>query len=158
MRIALYQPDIPQNAGAMIRLTACLGLELDIIGPCGFVHDDSRMRRAGLDYSQRTHTLWHTSWSAFLDEHICRKNRLVLLTTRATTPHTDVTFHPDDTLLLGRESCGVPAEVHNRADLQICVPMKPGMRSLNVVTAAAMITGEALRQTNGFHPVHASQV
>ncbi len=152
MRIALYQPDIPQNAGALIRLAACLDIALDIIGPCGFVRDDSRMRRSGLDYSERTHALWHTSWDTFLDEHARRNSRLILLTTKGAVAHTQILFQPEDTLLLGRESCGVPDDVHARADIRTCVPMKSGMRSLNIVTAAAIIAGEALRQTGGFAP------
>lgn len=153
MRIALYQPDIPQNTGTILRLCACLGLSCDIIEPCGFLFDDRRMRRAGMDYLAQVKMVRHASWRRFLDSrptHSGGGGRLVLLTTRAAVSYTDFAFRSDDTLLLGRESAGVPDEVHDIADARVTVPMTPGARSLNVAISAAMVAGEALRQTGGF--------
>lgn len=146
IRLALYQPDIPQNAGAAMRLCACLGAGLDIIEPCGFVWDERRIRRAGMDYIDGLAIERHSGWAEFLDKHRGR-NRIVLLTTKAGMAYTDFRFRPGDILLAGRESAGVPDEVHRAADARIIIPMAAGMRSLNVVTAAAMAAGEALRQT-----------
>ena len=148
MRIALYQPDIPQNAGATLRLAACMGVPVDIVEPAGFVMNDAQIRRAGMDYLDHVEFLRHISWNAYLDTP--PPGRIVLLTTKAAGTHVDFAFRPDDTLLVGRESSGVPVEVHQRADAQIRVPMRPGLRSLNVVTALAIVLGEALRQTGGF--------
>ncbi len=151
MRIALYQPDIPQNAGTIMRLAACLGLAVDLIEPAGFDASDRSLKRAGLDYLAHLDLNRHMSWDAFL-EWRCRQAgppRLVLLTTRADTVYTRFEFQPSDILLLGRESAGAPDAVHAAADARIKVPMRPGLRSLNVAVAAAMITGEALRQTGG---------
>lgn len=148
MRVALFQPDIPQNAGAIMRLCACLDLPLDIIEPCGFVLDDRRVRRAGMDYIDLLSATRHASWAAFLAAR--GAGRLVLVTTQAETSHVDTRFRPDDILLLGRESAGVPDEVHAAADLRVAIPMRPDARSLNVATAAAMVVGEALRQTGLF--------
>jgi tRNA (cytidine/uridine-2'-O-)-methyltransferase len=147
MRLALYQPDIPQNTGALLRLAACLGVEVDLIEPAGFVLSDKRLRRAGMDYMDRVPLTRHASWDAY--ENAC-ENRLVLLTTRADMPFTAFGFEPGDTLLLGRESAGVPEDVHARADGRLRVPMVPGARSLNVALAASMVLSEALRQTRGF--------
>lgn len=147
MRLALYQPDIPQNAGAILRLGGCLGVGVDIIEPCGFFLDDRRLRRAGLDYLAIASLERHRDWQAF---RAARPQRLVLLTTRAQRSHLEVAFRPDDLLLLGRESAGVPDEVHAAADLSVKVPLVEGARSLNVATAAALVLGEALRQTQGF--------
>lgn len=147
MRIALYQPDIPQNAGSLLRLGACLGLPVDIIEPCGFLLDDRKLRRAGMDYLDLAEMTRHVSWTAFLAAH---KGRLVLLTTRAEQSHLDFAFRPDDILMLGRESCGVPDNVHAAADARIRIPMRPQARSINLAMAAALVTGEALRQTHGF--------
>lgn len=149
MRIALFQPDIPQNAGAALRLAACLGVGADLIEPAGFVLSERRFRRAGMDYIDRAALTRHASWEAFIAPP-GPAGRLVLLTTRATQSHIDFAFASDDTLLVGRESGGVPDEVHRRADARIRVPMQDGARSLNVVTALAVVLGEALRQTNGF--------
>ncbi len=151
MHIALYQPDIPQNAGTIMRMAACLGLSLDLIAPAGFDASDRSLRRAGLDYLQHLDLTRHANWDAF---EAWRKSlspipRLVLLTTRAEKSYTDLTFRPDDILLLGRESAGVPEAVHQSVDARIKVPMRPGLRSLNVAMAAAMVVGEALRQTGG---------
>jgi tRNA (cytidine/uridine-2'-O-)-methyltransferase len=148
MRLALFEPDIPQNLGAFIRLAACLGVPLDIIEPCGFPVDDKRIRRAAMDYYDHASLMRHASWAAFRRAHTA--GRLVLLTTSGATPLPDVTFQADDTLLLGRESAGVPAEVHAAANLSVRIPLKKGLRSLNVALAAAMVLGEALRQTNGY--------
>jgi tRNA (cytidine/uridine-2'-O-)-methyltransferase len=147
MRIALYQPDIPQNAGSLLRLGACLGIPVDIIEPCGFLLDDKKLKRAGMDYLDLAEMTRHVSWQAFL---AARKGRLVLLSTKAEHSLTDFAFRPDDILLLGRESCGVPDEVHHTAEARLRIPMKPDARSLNLAMAAALVLGEALRQTDGF--------
>ena len=151
MRIALYEPDIPQNCGALIRLGACLGVAVDIIEPCGFLFSDKGLKRAGMDYVDSADVLRHASWSRFLAGH--RQNgtgRLVLLTSKAADPYTGFAFCADDTILLGRESAGVPQEVHDAVDARLLIPMRPGLRSINVAQAAAMVVGEALRQTKGF--------
>ena len=147
MRIALYQPEIPQNTGAVLRLAACLGLGVDIIEPCGFVWTDARMRRAGMDYLDRVEVDRHSSWQRFA---ATLDGRLVLLTTRGTASYTSASFQAADTLLLGNESAGAPPEVHAAADLRLSVPMAAGMRSLNLAMTAALVVGEALRQTDGF--------
>ena len=144
MRLALYQPDIAQNTGTMMRLAACLGVAMDIIEPCGFVFDDRRLRRAGMDYMAGVDLTRHADWPAFLNALDGR--RLVLLSTKATQSYYDFTFRPDDVLLMGRESAGVPPEVHNAASAVLRIPMVAGARSLNVAVAAAMVLGEALRQ------------
>ncbi|RMD64822.1 MAG: tRNA (cytidine(34)-2'-O)-methyltransferase [Alphaproteobacteria bacterium] len=143
MRLALYEPDIPQNTGALIRLCACLGVPLDIIEPCGFVFEDRRLRRAGLDYHDLATVHRHRSWAAF---ETARNGRLILLSTRGEVRYCDFAFAPGDILLLGRESAGVPPLVHAAADARIRVPMHRGTRSLNVALAAAVVLGEALRQ------------
>jgi tRNA (cytidine/uridine-2'-O-)-methyltransferase len=148
MRLALYEPDIPQNLGAFIRLAACLGTPLDIIEPCGFPVDDKRIRRAAMDYYDLAQLHRHDSWAAYRRDRL--PGRLVLLTTSGATSLPEATFRPDDTLLLGRESAGVPVEVHADADLRVRVPLQKGARSLNVALAAAMVLSEALRQTSGF--------
>jgi len=159
MRLALYQPDIPQNCGAVIRLAACLGVGLDIIEPCGFLLDDRRLRRAGLDYHALAAVTRHRSWAAFWSARqtaraaegtVSGPGRLLLLTTGGDRPYTDFAYRPADILLLGRESAGVPAEVHAAADARLVIPLRPGCRSLNVAQAGAMALGEALRQTAGF--------
>jgi tRNA (cytidine/uridine-2'-O-)-methyltransferase len=147
MRLALYEPDIPQNAGALLRLGACLGIAVDIIEPCGFLFSDRGLKRAGMDYLAEAEYRRHESWTAFQAQ---RKGRLVLLSSKAAYPYTDFVFAPDDILLLGRESAGVPDFVSDAADARLRIPLKPGLRSLNVALAAAMVLGEALRQTEGF--------
>lgn len=147
MRIALYQPDIAQNVGTLLRLGACLGVPADIIEPCGFPFGERALRRSGMDYLEHADYTAHASWETFL---AADPGRLVLLTTRASIAYTAFRFAAGDVLLLGRESAGVPEDVHARADARIAVPMAPGLRSLNVAVAAAMILGEALRQTGGF--------
>lgn len=154
MRIALYQPDIPQNAGTIMRMAACLGLGVDVILPAGFETSDRAFRRAGLDYLDHLELTRHRSWDHFLawraQIHLGNPPRLILLTTAATTRHTELAFRPDDILLLGRESSGVPETVHAAADARIKVPMRSGMRSLNVAVAAAIVAGEGLRQTSAW--------
>lgn len=150
MRLALFQPDIPQNAGAMMRLAACLGVAVDIVGPAGFLVSDRAFRRAGLDYLDHVEIVRHVSFAAFEDERRRQGRRLLLLTTRAERPHLDVDYRPDDVLMTGRESSGAPDDVHDAADVRLRVPMRPGLRSLNVAVAAAIVLGEALRRTDGF--------
>jgi tRNA (cytidine/uridine-2'-O-)-methyltransferase len=153
MRLALFQPDIPQNVGAAIRLTACLGVGLEIIEPCAFPLNDRALRRAALDYEALADVARRTSWADFLSAPARGQGRLVLLTTRAASPFTDVGFEPGDTLIMGAESAGAPDFVHEAAALRVRIPLAPGARSLNVVTAAAIALGEALRQTGGFGSV-----
>ncbi|MFN4089534.1 MAG: tRNA (cytidine(34)-2'-O)-methyltransferase [Alphaproteobacteria bacterium] len=147
MRIALYEPDIPQNVGAVLRLGACLGVAVDIVEPCGFVFDDRRLRRAGMDYIPRATIRRHACWQDFVAGHAIGGGRLVLLTTAADSTSHDFRFAPDDTLVFGRESAGVPPAVHEAAAARLRIPMVPGARSLNVALAAAMVLGEAMRQT-----------
>jgi tRNA (cytidine/uridine-2'-O-)-methyltransferase len=144
VRLALYEPDIPQNAGSLMRLGACLGVGIDIIEPCGFLLSDRNFRRAGMDYLQSADIRRHESWTQF---HQVLQGRFVLLTTRGDSAYTGFAFAPDDTLLVGRESAGVPQSVHDAADARLVIPLRPGLRSLNVAQAAAMVLGEALRQT-----------
>ncbi len=147
MKLALYQPDIPQNAGAAMRLCACLGVSLDIIEPCGFVWDERKIRQSGMDYVDAVTLTRHPSWERFLEANT--GSRIVLMTTKAAMPYTDFSFQKKDILLAGRESAGVPDDIHTAADARIGIPMQGGLRSLNIVNASAMILGEALRQTNG---------
>lgn len=147
MRLALYQPDIPQNAGSMMRMAACLDVALDLIEPAGFVSSDRHLRRAGMDYLDHLDLTRHDSWEAYLPRP---RGRLILLTTKAQESYVETAYRPDDTLLVGRESAGVPPEVHAAADVSVYVPMAPGLRSLNVALAAAMVLGEAMRQTQQF--------
>jgi len=144
MRIALFQPDIPQNTAAIIRLGACLGVAVDIIQPCGFLFSDAGFRRAGMDYVELADLLQHASWEAFLG---ARRGRIVLMTTKARLTYTEFSFCDSDIILLGRESAGVPDEIHEAADARLRVPLRSGLRSLNVAMTAAMTLGEALRQT-----------
>jgi tRNA (cytidine/uridine-2'-O-)-methyltransferase len=145
MRLALYEPDIPQNAGAILRLGACFGVAVDIIEPCGFLLEDRRLRRAGLDYAARASLARHASWAGYLAAR--PPGRLLLLTSAGDAAYHRFAYRADDTLLLGRESAGAPAAVHAAADARIRVPLRPGLRSLNVALAAAIVLGEALRQT-----------
>ncbi|WP_142847307.1 tRNA (cytidine(34)-2'-O)-methyltransferase [Telmatospirillum sp. J64-1] len=152
MRIALFQPDIPQNTGTLLRLAACMGVGVDIIEPCGFLFDDRRMRRAGMDYVAHVGLTRHSSWRAFQEQRQSGSmpGRLVLLTTQGSSSHLDFTFRPDDILMLGRETSGVPDEVAEAADARIRIPMAPPLRSLNVAIAGAIVLAEALRQTGLF--------
>ena len=146
LRIALYQPDIPGNTGAIMRLAACLGIGIDVIGPAGFDLSDRALRRAGMDYVEMAALTRHVSWENFEAERASRGARLVALTTRAHRTYTCFPFTPGDILLFGRESSGLPDHVHAVADARLLIPMPGGGRSLNVALAAAMAAGEALRQ------------
>jgi tRNA (cytidine/uridine-2'-O-)-methyltransferase len=152
MRLALYQPDIAQNTGTILRLAACLGVEAHIVEPAGFPTSDRAFRRAGMDYLDRVALVRHVTWAAFEAWRRERSLRLVLFTTRAERSYLDHRFAPDDILMFGRESAGVPDEVHAAADTRLVIPMRPGLRSLNVAMACAMALGEALRQTGGLSP------
>ncbi len=143
VRLALYEPDIPQNTGAILRLGACLGVAVDIIEPCGFVLDDRRLRRAGMDYLDRVVMTRHASYEAYSLDHA---GRLVVLTTHGDDRLDEFRFRGGDTILLGRESAGVPERIHDAADARVAIPMAAGARSLNVALAAALALGEALRQ------------
>lgn len=152
MRLALYQPDIAQNTGTILRLSACLGVAVDLIGPAGFDFSDRSFRRAGLDYLEHAEIARHESFATFLEGLAASSPppRLVLLTTRAEATHVGFSFRESDILLFGRESAGVPDAVHDRADARVRIPMRSGLRSLNIAVAAAIVLGEALRQTDGF--------
>jgi len=151
VRIALYQPDIPQNTGTILRLAACFGLAVDVVGPTGFDMSDRALRRAGLDYAEHAALVRHVSWEAF---RAARgggpAGRLVLFTTSAETRHCDFAFAADDVLLFGRESAGAPPAVHAAADARLRIPLRPGRRSLNLAVACGIAVAEALRQTGGF--------
>ena len=153
-RIALYEPDIPQNTGTILRTAACFGVGVDIIEPCGFVWDEKRLRRAGMDYLDQVDLVRHRSWQAFHDARFSdpdnKPARLILLTTRGSVPYARFSFAADDILLLGRESAGVPDAVHAAAHARIAVPVVAGMRSLNVAVTAGVVLGEALRQLDLF--------
>jgi tRNA (cytidine/uridine-2'-O-)-methyltransferase len=146
LMLALYQPDIPQNCGTMLRLCACLGIEAAIIEPAGFVTTDRNFRRAGMDYLDHVALARHASWRAFETWRAAAGRRLLLLTTKASRTYWDLRFEPGDILLVGRESAGVPDEVHAAADASLVIPIVPPLRSLNVAVAAAMVVGEATRQ------------
>ena len=152
MRLALYEPDIPQNAGTIMRMAACMGVSVDIIEPCGFTLSDRRFRRAGMDYLDHLHLTVHASYEDFASARARQTGRVILLTTRAEIAHHGIAYHPGDTLMVGRESAGVPGHVHAAADLRVKIPMAPipSLRSLNVAMAASMVLGEALRQTGQF--------
>lgn len=147
MRIALYQPDIPQNTGTILRTAACLGIGVDVIGPAGFDLSDRALRRAGMDYLARAALRVHDSWAAFLADRRAEGGRIVLLTTRGAVRHDGFAFSATDTLLFGRESAGVPDDVHEAADARVRIAMVEGVRSLNVAVSCALVAGEALRQT-----------
>lgn len=147
MRLSLYQPDIPQNTGTILRMSACLGLPVDVIGPAGFDLSDRALRRSAMDYLAHVDLTRHLGWDVFRESTLQQGRRLVLLTTAAETPYTSFSFCDTDTLLLGRESAGVPESVRQQVDGEVCIPMQPGLRSLNIAVAAAMVVGEALRQT-----------
>jgi tRNA (cytidine/uridine-2'-O-)-methyltransferase len=149
LRLALFEPDIPQNTGALLRLAACLDIAVDVIEPCGFLFDDRRLKRAGLDYLALARLRRHISWAAFLDA-LSPLSRLVLLTTSGSAALHDFAFAGADTILLGRESAGVPEWVHCRADARVMIPLAPPARSLNVALAGAIALAEALRQTAQF--------
>jgi tRNA (cytidine/uridine-2'-O-)-methyltransferase len=150
MRIALYEPDIPQNTGTILRLCACMGIETHIIEPAGFAVSDRAFRRAGMDYLDAATLVRHRSWRDFEAWRKGARQRLVLFTTAAPMSYLDYRYRTDDVLLFGRESAGVPDHVHAAADVRLRIPMQPGLRSLNVAMTCAMAVGEALRQTGGF--------
>ena len=150
MRLALFQPDIPQNLGASLRLSACLAVWLDVIEPCAFPLSDKSLKRAALDYGNKTQIRLHASWAEFLAAPERQQGRLILFTTKAAEPYHRFAYQPEDTLLFGRESAGAPSEVHDAAQARLYIPLASGMRSLNVVTAAAMALGQALVCTSGF--------
>lgn len=146
LTLALFQPDIPQNAGTILRACACLGIGAAIIEPAGFLVSDRNFRRSGMDYLDKLAIERHVSWEAFESWRASAGRRLVLLTTRGSVPYTELAYRPGDILMVGRESVGAPEEVHAAADARVAIPMQPGMRSLNVAFSAAMVAGEALRQ------------
>ena len=153
MRLALFQPDIPQNTGTLLRLGACLDVALDIIEPCGFIFNEKAIRRAGMDYLEQVSYRRHNSWQDFLafrQEHPEEYGRLVLMTTHASNPYTDFSFKKNDIILMGRESAGVPQEVHETVDARLLIPMNKNARSINMAVSAAMVLGEGLRQTHLF--------
>jgi tRNA (cytidine/uridine-2'-O-)-methyltransferase len=150
MRIALFQPDIPQNTGTILRLCACLGVEAHIIEPAGFPVTDRAFRRAGMDYLDQVSLVRHHSWDAFETWRRREQVRLLVFATRASTSYLAHSFRHADVLLFGRETSGVPDQVHAAADARLFVPMRRGLRSLNVAMTCALALGEALRQTNGF--------
>lgn len=150
LRLALYQPDRPHNLGAALRLCACFGVPLEVIEPCGFPLDDRRIREAALDYHARASWTRHTDFAAFESARLAQGRRLVLLSTRGEHSYHRVSFGANDVLMVGRETAGVPEAVHQRAGLRVRIPMRPGLRSLNLAVAAAIVLAEALRQTGGF--------
>lgn len=150
MRLALFQPDIPQNTGTLLRLGACLDVSLDIIEPCGFVFSEHTLKRAGMDYLGFADYRRHDSWYDFLkyrEEYPEEYGRIVLLTTHASEPYYDFEFKDNDIILMGRESAGVPEEVHQTVDARLLIPMNEKARSINVAVSAVMVVGECLRQT-----------
>ena len=150
MRLALFQPDIPQNTGTLLRLGACLDLPLDIIEPCGFIFNEKAMKRAGMDYLNMVSYRRHNSWQDFLNyrqEHLDEYGRIILLTTHASQPYTEFKFLPNDIILMGRESAGVPEAVHNIADSRLLIPMTPNARSINVAVSAVMVIGISKRES-----------
>jgi tRNA (cytidine/uridine-2'-O-)-methyltransferase len=146
MRVALFQPDIPQNTGTILRLAACLGVEAHLIEPAGFPASDRAFRRAGMDYLDQVQLTRHASWEAFEGWRRGQGLRLVLFTTRAATSYLGHAFEGRDILLFGRESSGVPEAVHTAAEVRLKIPIRPELRSLNVAMTCAMAVGEALRQ------------
>jgi tRNA (cytidine/uridine-2'-O-)-methyltransferase len=150
IRLALFQPDIAANSATILRLCACLGVEAHIIEPAGFPVSDRAFRRAGMDYLEQVALVRHVSWGAFEAWRAQTRLRLIVLSTRAALSYVEYAFRPEEVLLFGRESAGVPEKVHATADARLAIPMRPGLRSLNVAVAAAMVLGEALRQLGRF--------
>ena len=148
MRVALYQPDIPQNTGNIFRLGACLGVSVDIIEPTGFIFDDKKFKRSAMDYIDQIDYKRHIDWQHFYDWSLEKKYRLILMTTKAKQSFYSFKFHSSDILLFGRESAGVPDYVHEVVDHRLTIPMKAGVRSINLSSSVALILGEGLRQTN----------
>jgi|SRR5689334_17345903 len=147
MQIALFQPDIPQNTGTILRLCACMDVAAHIIEPAGFAVSDRHFRRAGMDYLDQVNWTRHDSWAKFEEWRKQINCRLLLFTTKGATPYLDFRYHSSDVLLFGRETAGVPQEVAEASDARLVIPIRQGLRSLNVAIAAAMALGEALRQT-----------
>ncbi len=145
MQLAVFQPDIPQNLGTLIRFSACMGVKLHIIEPCGFPLDEKKMRRAAMDYVDKAQLIRHFSWEEFLKENA--EHRIILATTKAAKPYAKINYKKNDILLMGRESAGVPEEVHAAAHERVLIEMQKGCRSLNIAVSAAMIAGEMIRQT-----------
>lgn len=150
MKLALYQPDIAQNVGTLLRTAACFGVDVDIIEPCGFPFDDRKFKRAGMDYIHHVHYQKHASWEQFKQnqESLPSLPRIILLSAHAATPYTEFSFREDDILLLGRETAGVPDAIRDSVDARVIIPMQAGMRSLNVAISGAIVLSEAIRQTN----------
>tara|TARA_X000001036_G_scaffold378699_1_gene369177 strand:- start:57 stop:509 length:453 start_codon:yes stop_codon:yes gene_type:complete len=148
MRIALYQPDIPQNTGNIFRLGACLGVSVDIIEPTGFIFDDKKFKRSAMDYIDHINYKRHIDWQHFYDWVKNNEFRLILMTTKSKKSLYSFEFHPSDILLFGRESAGVPENIHNIVDHRLTIPMKNGVRSINLSSSVALVLGEGLRQTN----------
>ena len=148
MRIALYQPDIPQNTGNIFRLGACLGVSIDIIEPTGFVFDDKKFKRSSMDYIDYLDYKRHDDWDHFYDWIKENKFRLILMTTKSNKSLYNFEFRPSDILLFGRESAGVPENIHKIVDYRLTIPMQDGVRSINLSSSVALVLGEALRQTN----------
>lgn len=146
MRLAIYEPDIALNTGTMLRLAGCLGISVDVIEPCGFPWDETEMRRSGMDYLDKVDVTLHMDWADFLDKQSAQ-SRLILLSTKASQPYGQFQFQPEDILIVGSESAGVPEAVHQAIPNRLRIPMIAGMRSLNVAISAAMVLGEACRQT-----------
>ena len=153
MRIALFEPDIPQNTGTILRLAACLGVEAHIIEPAGFATSDRAFRRAGMDYLDQVDIVRHASWERFEAWRRGADARLILFTTRARSSYLDHAFRPGDVLLFGRESSGAPEKVHEAADARLIIPVRRGLRSINVAMAAAMAMGEAMRQLGSLRSI-----
>ena len=150
LHIALFQPDIAQNAGTIIRMAACFGLPVSIIEPAGFPVSDRAFRRAGMDYLDAATIHRHVNFAQFNDWRLARGQRLILATTRASVPHTALVWRPGDIILLGRESLGAPQDVHDAADQRVRIPMRASLRSLNIAMSAAILAGAALRQLDAF--------
>ena len=150
MRLVLYQPDIPPNTGTLIRLGSCFNVPIDVIEPCGFPWQERSFHRAGLDYLEMAEITRHTSWKLYHQYHRMQPGRLILMTTKAAHDFQSFKFRPDDSIVLGRESAGVPDECHDAADMRLRIPMAVGRRSLNVALAGAIALSEALRQTSMF--------
>ncbi|KZK99277.1 tRNA (cytidine(34)-2'-O)-methyltransferase [Pseudovibrio sp. Ad26] len=148
--IALYQPDIPQNTGTLLRLAACMDVTVHLIEPAGFPLSDHALKRAGMDYIERAKLQRHMDWESFREWQLAEKRRLILMTTKGSRPYTQFAFKKDDLILMGRESSGVPEDIHQIADARLLIPMKNGMRSLNMAVSTGMVIGEALRQTDCF--------
>ena len=150
MRIALYEPDIPQNTGNIFRLGACLGINIDIIEPTGYVFDDKRFKRSSMDYIDHINYKRHLDWETFSNWSKKNNFRLILLTTKSDKIYYNYNFNNNDILIFGRESAGVPEKVHNAVDEKLTIPMVKGLRSINVSSAVALVVGEACRQLNLF--------